>query len=119
MNKIIMIAIMAISMNIYADNPHHDEEKESVVTNTSTSIYNEYNIQSAIAIAAGQHHFDYGTYAYQKSVTAAVYGDSSAVSAALAHRECRDCGLFSASISAGNVNNDTQIGIGIGYTWSY
>ena len=130
MKKVLILIAMLISTSILADSEHSKHRKHHKHTNiyntevkdnitNNTSVYNEYNIQSSIALAAAQHHFDYGTYALQKSVSAATLGNANAFSGAVALRKCRDCGLYSASVSLGEINNRIQAGIGVGYTWSH
>jgi len=117
MKFLILIAMLAITTNIWADSEHNKITNITEISNTK--IINNIEDNSVIAAAMAQHHFAYGTYAYQKSVSAAIIYNSEAISGAIAHRACKDCGLFSASISLGNINNSIKTGIGIGYTWSY
>jgi len=84
MKKILIGLLLIISTSVIADQSNHGKkhhnEEPTVINNTTviektTIVENTINynsIESAIGMAIGQHHFDYGTYAYQQSVTAAV-----------------------------------------------
>lgn len=112
--KKLMLILCLISTSVYAGNPHHTIE-ESKTSIKETTIYNIED-RSSLAMAMGQHHFDYGTYATQKSISAALLEGREAVSAAFAKRDCKKCGLISGSVAIDTVGN---LGIGLGYTWSY
>jgi len=140
MKSILGIIILLLAFNVNADNNHHKHHKQTNVTKQYTTkqyttkkyitkkyitkkyTANNYNTNNyivnsttVIAAAMGQHNFDYGTYAFQKSIAAASINGYIAISAAMARRRCKDCGLFSASISS----NFNSLGFGVGYTWGY
>jgi len=115
-HKLLILSLLLISTLVLAEDPHHEVEPTTVVYETTTIVETSNTEAAVIAAAMSQHHFSYGTYAYQKSIAAATIDNEVAFSFAMAHRDCRDCGMFSASISA--VRLDT-VAIGAGYTWSY
>jgi len=114
MKNILMGLLLIISTSVLATDPHH-EPIDYTITNTTNMIEDN----SAIAAAMGGHHFDYGTYAEQKSVTFATIDGSPAFSGAFAIRDCKECGLFSVAGAVGRVNHKNKVGVVAGYTWSY
>ena len=126
MKEILIGLLLIASTSVLAGgrgDPHHDDTGGATTTNIETTIYNTKFVESAGGMAGGGHHFDYGTYAIQQSVTLAVLKDSKAVSAAMANRDCKDCGLWSGTIVYSETDIDTEIvrsvGAILGYTWSY
>jgi len=117
MKNLILIALLAITTNILADSEHNTTTNISeTIIEKSITIVESNSV--ALPMAIGMHQFDYGSYAVQKSVTAAWEEESVAVSAAMAYRDCITCGLSSIAVAIEDNSDETKIGVAVGYTWN-
>ena len=94
MKHYLILLALVPSLILAGGDPHHDPEPQpdpEPITIVKKPIVNEYT-------------------------TINQYSDNSSAVLAMAHRSCKDCGLFSGSISISNIS---KVGVGIGYTWSY
>jgi len=72
---------------------------------------------AAMALAAAQHHFDFGTFSPQGSIAAARYGASTVLSLAMGWRPCDTCMLLNGSVGAGTV--DGKKALAVGGSWRF
>ena len=120
MFKYILMALL-ITNNAFAENNHNNNTTTVDITIETTSksqpvetnmyITNDSSRGIALAIAASQHNFDFGTDSWQGSVGVGSYKDNNASSFAIGKRYGRV--LFSGSISTDN--DDMAYGAGINW----
>lgn len=101
----VAVLFFGLLANAYSHDYHHYESV--TVTNAAN------NNGVALAIAASQHQFDFGTHRWQGSIAAGSFGGESALSFGVAKR--LDRVLLNGSFGM----QGSSVGIGIGANWRF
>jgi len=118
LNTIMIIFAMMLAIIVSRDSegsdPHHDHESS---TNTTTILNSriENTDGIALAIAAAQHQFDWGTYSLQGSIGVGEYDGNNAISFGIGGRIGKDRMLVNGSIGV----EEGKTGIGAGLNWRF
>ena len=116
MKRLFLILCLAPSL-AYADDPHH-EDTGGMTTIENTTIVHKSSSNTegvALAIAAAQHQFDFGTYSSQASIAAGSYDGNDALSIGAGKRLKDSRALVNGSIGIEN----GKVGIGAAINWRF